>query len=185
MRSEEFNVVRKDVVSQASGVVLEIGFGSGYNLPFYKDVSKVYALEPSRELFALAKERMAEFHIPIELFFSGAEAIPLPDVSMDCVVSTWTLCSVNDIAKTLVEIRRVLKPDGRLLFVEHGQSPYKFLQIVQSLVTILTRHLRGNCHLDRNIEQMISEAGFVLKSIEKMPEVGRPLMYSYRGVATK
>jgi ubiquinone/menaquinone biosynthesis C-methylase UbiE len=155
MRPAEFNGTRSKVVDSAKGIVLEVGFGSGYNLPLYKNVQKLYALDPSKELFAYAADRIAAVQFPVEYLPNSAEYIPLQDNSIDTVVSTWSLCSIPNIEKALNEIRRVLIPGGRFLFVEHGQSPKKINSIVQQLVTPIFRHFNGNCHLDRKIDDYI------------------------------
>lgn len=185
MGPEEFNETRSKIVEPAKGVVLEIGFGSGYNLPFYKDVEKLYALDPSLELYRYAENRIQAVIFPVQYFQCSAENIPLEESTVDTVVSTWSLCSIPDLAKALKEIHRVLKPDGKFLFVEHGLSPKKFNSIIQKLITPAMRHFTGNCHLDREIDTFIVHAGFNIKTLEKFPEEGRPLMFSYRGVAVK
>lgn len=183
MRPAEFNETRSTVVDQARGTVLEIGFGSGYNLPFYKNIKKLYALDPSLELFVYAKDRIASASFPVEYLQNSAEEIPLEDNSVDTVVSTWSLCSIPDLPKALKEIIRVLKPNGKFLFIEHGQSPKKINSLVQKSFTQVTRHFTGNCHLDRKMDDYITDSGLVIESIEMLPEEGRPLMFSYRGVA--
>lgn len=185
MRSAEFNETRSEVVHQARGMVLEIGFGSGYNLPFYKDIEKLYALDPSVELYAYAKERIAFASFPVEYLPSSAEQIPLEDNSIDTVVSTWSLCSIPDLPRSLKEIQRVLKPNGRFLFIEHGQSPKRMNAVVQKWFTKVSRHFTGNCHLDRKMDDFITDSGLIVESIEMLPEEGRPLMFSYQGVAVK
>lgn len=183
MGDTSFNVTREHVVSPASGIVLEIGFGSGYNIPFYKDIKKLYALEPSNELFNYSVKKINTVDFPIMHLPSMAENIPLHDNSVDCVVSTWSMCSISDLHKALSEIRRVLKPGGTLLFVEHGQADNKIYSILQRIITPITKHFTGNCHLDRNIKQYIIDSGFSLERIDLESESGRPLMYSYEGVA--
>ncbi len=185
MGSGEFNQARKEVAEKAMGIVLEIGFGSGYNVPFYKNIEKLYALEPSKELYDYAKERVKEAKFPIEYLQSPAEKIPLTSSAVDTVVSTWTLCSISDLPKALIEIARVLKPGGKFIFVEHGKSPKRLNYFIQKLLTPATKHFTGNCHMDREIDKYISDAGFELQELIKEPEDGRPLMFSYKGVAYK
>ncbi len=185
MRPLEFNKTREQVVHSAQGIVLEVGFGSGYNLPFYKNVKKLYALDPSKELFAYAADRIASAQFPVEYLPDSAEQIPLQDNSIDTVVSTWSLCSIPNLEKAMKEIWRVLIPGGRFLFVEHGQSPKKINSLVQKLLTPISRHFTGNCHLDRKIDDYIQKSGLVIENIEMFPEEGRPLMFSYRGSAIK
>ncbi len=185
MGSDDFNQTRKDVAEKATGVVLEIGAGSGFNFPFYKKIQKLYALEPLKELYNYAHERLRETEFPIEYLQASAEKIPLPDNTIDTVVSTWTLCSVSDLPKALKEISRVLKPEGEFVFVEHGKSPKKLTFLLQKLFTPVTKPFTGNCHVDREIDKYISDAGFEFDEITKEPEDGRPLVFSYRGVAHK
>ena len=185
MGPEEFNETRLKIVGPAKGVVLEIGFGSGYNLPFYKNVEKLYALDPSLELYRYAENRIQSVIFPVQYFQCSAENIPLEESTVDTVVSTWSLCSIPDLSKALKEIHRVLKPDGKFLFVEHGLSPKKVNSIIQKLITPVIRHFTGNCPLDREIDTFIIRAGFNIEILEKFPEEGRPLMFSYRGIAVK
>lgn len=185
MASGDFNSARESVARQAVGTVLEIGFGSGYNLPFYKNITKLYALEPSTELIALAKDRIDAAPFPIIVQSSSAEKIPLGDASVDTVISTWTLCSIPNVLNALREIIRVLKPNGKFVFAEHGRSSRKMAMILQRLITPIYKNFAGNCHLDREIDSLIVETGLKIISIEKMPESGRPLMFSYKGVAIR
>lgn len=183
MGSVDFNPTRREISEKAVGVVLEIGAGSGYNFPFYKGIQKLYGLEPSKELYAYAKERAGRVQFPIEYLQASAEKIPLADHVVDTVVSTWTLCSVSDLPRALTEIVRVLKPRGKFIFIEHGRSPKPLNYFLQKLTTPLTRHFTGNCHMDREIDTYIRGAGFEFEELVKEPEDGRPLMFSYQGVA--
>lgn len=186
MGREEMNEVRARVVADASGVVVEIGFGSGYNLPFYKNVTKFYALEPSAELFALGRERIEQSAFPVQHLQGGAEAISLPDNSVDTVVSTWTLCSVAHPEQVMREIYRVLVPGGKFIFFEHGLSSKELHAKVQKFVTPVRRHFTGNCHADRAIDTLIASAGFTVQNLKKFsPEEGSLLLFYYDGVAVK
>jgi ubiquinone/menaquinone biosynthesis C-methylase UbiE len=185
MQPAAFNETHAKIVEPARGVILEIGFGSGYNLPFYKNVKKLYALEPSKELYAYAQERIVATGFPVEHLPCSAERISLETASIDTVVSTWTLCSIPNLAQALSEVRRVLKPGGQFLFVEHGQSPKTLNAIAQKILTPITRLYAGNCHLDRNIGTFIKDSGLRIEKLEAFPEDGRPLMFSYRGTAIK
>ena len=183
MGSEELEKIRQEVLQDASGIVLEIGIGPGYNLALYKNISKLYALEPSKELTEIAKTRSGSVNFPIEFLNTGAENIQLPDQSIDTVVSTWTLCSVNDPKKVLQEIKRVLKPDGKFIFVDHGASPNAGIRAIQTISTSVTKYFTGNCHYDRQLEKLIKEAGFDIEKIEHPAERFKPLIYNYQGVA--
>ena len=184
MGSEDLEKIRRVVLADASGDVLEIGVGPGYNLALYKNISKLYALEPSKELIEIAKNRAGSLAFPVEFINAGAENIPLPDHSIDTVVSTWTLCSVTDPRKVLQEIKRVLKPQGNFIFVDHGASPNVALRVVQTVLTSITKYFTGNCHYDRPLEKLMKEAGFDIKKMEHPHERFRPLIYNYQGIAT-
>jgi len=185
MRNAMVVAERKRVVPTASGVVLEIGAGSGLNLPFYGDgVDKLYALEPSREMWRLAKRRVAGAHFPVAFLPSPAEEIPLADGTVDTVVSTFTLCSVADPIRALMEMRRVLRSKGRLLFVEHGRSPDKGVSSWQDRLNPPWRRLSGGCNLNRKIDDLLVTAGFQLREIKREYGEGpRLFVYLYRGSA--
>lgn len=181
MGRSEFEKLRPQVIEQARGIVLEIGVGAGHNLPLYKNASKIFALEPSEELSSIAKKR--NINIPVEFLIIGAEQIPLTDHSVDTVVSTWTLCSVGNPEAVLKEIRRVLRPNGKFLFVDHGASPHLFIRFVQNILTPISKHFTGNCHLNRDIPELVKKAGFKVQKIEHPRERFKPLIYNYQGVA--
>lgn len=183
MGGEELEKIRREVLKDASGAVLEIGVGPGYNISLYKNVSKLYALEPSEELIEIAKTRISTSVFPVEFLKAPGENIPLPDQSVDTVVSTWTLCSVTDPVKVLREIKRVLKQEGKFIFVEHGASPNIALRIVQTISTSLTKHFTGNCHYDREFDKLIKEVGFSIGKMEHPKERFKPLVYNYQGIA--
>lgn len=183
MSSANTEKERWAVVAPAHGVVLEIGFGSGLNLPFYRDVTKLYALDPSRELYHLAEERIRTVSFPVEYIPALAEHIPLPDQSVDTVVSTWTMCTIPQPSLALQEIKRVLRPGGAFLFIEHGVSPNKIVALFQRLITPFSKCCAGGCHLDRPIEKLIREAGFVVEDMEMYPDFPRVLKYTYKGKA--
>lgn len=183
MGKEEFEAIRRDVLADVSGVVLEIGVGPGYNLPLYAGVTKLYALEPSDELRAIAQGRAEGLSFPVEFLAAGAEDIPLPDNSVDTVVSTWVMCSVSDPQKVMQEIKRVLKPGGRFVFVEHGASHNAFLHAIQRAITPVSKHFTGNCHFDRKITRLIEDAGFSIQGLSHPKEHLKPLIHNYQGVA--
>jgi len=185
MRSHTLRPERARWVSLAKGVVLEIGVGSGLNLPMYgREVRKLYALDPSEELLRRARLRAAWVAFAVEFLCRSAEAIPLGEASVDSVVTTWTLCTIPDPMAALQEIRRVLRPEGRLIFVEHGRSPDPAVVRWQDWLTPLWRRVAGGCHLNRPIDQLLRLGGFEVVEMNRGylagPRVGG---YLYRGTA--
>jgi ubiquinone/menaquinone biosynthesis C-methylase UbiE len=187
MRQETFEPYRRRVVSSATGRVLEIGVGSGLNLPLYGEQSaSVIGLDPSAKLLAMARHAAATSNRPIELIDGSAEDIPLPDEVVDSVVSTWTLCTIPDVTRALREMRRVLKPGGQLLFAEHGRSTDPGVRRWQDRLTPIWRHLAGGCHLNRPIEQLIRDAGFQMGQVHTGYMKGpRPMTFIYEGDASR
>jgi ubiquinone/menaquinone biosynthesis C-methylase UbiE len=179
MKKREFERLRPSVIKAVSGTVLEIGFGSGLNLPYYENVTRLYAVDPAQELFLLAKDRIDSVSFPIEYVQASAEEIPLPDESVDFLVSTWSLCSIPDIKRSLKEIRRVLKPEGKFVFIEHGKSPKKFLSILQNILTPISKRFAGGYHVNREIDTLITDTGFTFKKIERFPQKRKPLIFMY------
>ncbi len=184
MKRKSFEKHRLDVARAANGIVLEIGFGSGLNLPYYRNVSKLYALDPSRDLFILANGRIEKAPFPVEFLQASAEQIPLADASVDAVVSTWSLCTIPHPQFALKEVLRVLKPGGIFSFIEHGKSPNSFVAAVQKCCTPFSRCLAGGCHLDREIEWLIRGSGFDIKKLGTFSTWSMPLAYMYKGIAT-
>jgi len=183
MKNKSFERHRKDVVSELSGMGLEIGFGSGLNLPYYKTVTKLYALDPSEELYDLAQKNITSVSFPIEHIRASAENIPLPDNSLDFVVSTWSLCSIHNPEIALNEVFRVLKPNGKFSFVEHGKSPKSFVFKIQNFITPISKRVAGGCHMNRDIEGLVLGAGFDMQRIDKFTEKSKPLGFMYKGIA--
>jgi len=185
MKTKDLQKLRPEVINNASGVVLEIGFGSGLNLPYYKNITKLYALDPSRELYELAKNKIKNAPFPVEYFPASAEKIPLADNSIDSVVSTWTMCSVTNPVKVLQEIKRVLKPEGKFIFIDHGASPNRNIRMIQNILTPITKYFTGNCHFNRELEKLTKESGLTVEKIEHPLEKFKPLIYNYQGIAKK
>ena len=185
MRNAEATRFRKRLVPGASGVVLEIGVGSGLNLTFYASgVDRVVAIDPSRELLRMARKRLEATHAPIDLVEASAEALPLARASIDTAVMTFTLCSIPDPARALAEIRRVLKPSGELRFAEHGLSPDAAVQRWQHRFNPMWRRVAGGCNLDRRMDELIRSAGFNLVELHAEYAKGpRPMAYVYCGRA--
>jgi ubiquinone/menaquinone biosynthesis C-methylase UbiE len=183
MQQRNLAAYRGRVVPAAEGRVLEIGIGSGLNLPFYSDrVERVIGLDPSPQLLAMARRGARTLARPIGLIDGSAEAIPLEDRSVDTVVTTWTLCSIPDPARALREMRRVLKPAGRLLFVEHGRSPDPNVCWWQDHLTPVWKRLGGGCHLNRAIGALIAGAGFQVERLDTGYMRGpKPMTFMYEG----
>jgi ubiquinone/menaquinone biosynthesis C-methylase UbiE len=185
MRNRDLLAYRERTVSAASGRVLEIGIGSGLNLPFYgAGVTQVLGVEPSAKLLAMARQAGGRAALPLELMQGTAEAIPLEDRSVDTVVTTWTLCSIRDAGRALQEMRRVLKPDGRLLFVEHGRAVEPQVRWWQDSLTPIWRRISGGCHLNRPIGELIASASFHIEHLDTGYMRGpKPMTFIYEGSA--
>jgi ubiquinone/menaquinone biosynthesis C-methylase UbiE len=180
MRAKRLEPYRARVAGAAQGRVLEVGIGSGLNLPFYSDrVTGLLGLEPHPGLRALETKAGR-----VEMLGGSAEAIPLAADSIDTVVSTWTLCSIANVSAALGEMRRVLRPGGRLLFAEHGLAPESSVQRMQQRWTPLWGKFTGGCHLDRRIDQLIHDAGFEIEELRcGYMEGPRALTFIYQGSA--
>jgi ubiquinone/menaquinone biosynthesis C-methylase UbiE len=186
MHDRHFAPYRERVASAATGRVLEIGIGSGENLAWYRaPVGEVIGIEPAPRLAAMARHAAEHSAVPARIIEAFAERIPLDDASIDTVVMTWTLCSVADPGAGLQEMRRVLKPEGRLLFAEHGLAPDDRVRKWQHRLTPLWKRLAGGCHLDREINAIIANAGFRIEHLETGYMRGpRPMTFMYEGSAS-
>jgi ubiquinone/menaquinone biosynthesis C-methylase UbiE len=176
---------RKRVGRAAIGRVLDLGIGTGLNLPFYgPEVSSVVGVDPSAALLRMAADQVRGARMPVELVVGGGERLPLDDRSIDTVVTTWTLCSVGDPVATLREARRVLRPGGSLLFVEHGHAPDQGVARWQDLLTPTWRRVAGGCHLNRRVDEIVRTAGFRLDGL-RMGYLPGPkiLTFMYEGAA--
>jgi ubiquinone/menaquinone biosynthesis C-methylase UbiE len=187
MRSYSLDSYRFSAVTSARGLVLEIGVGSGLNLSLYGPVtSHVVGLDPSPELLRLASDRAAQALVTVSLVTASAEQIPFSDAVFDGIVMTWTLCSIPNPMSALVEMRRVLKPGGRLLFVEHGQSPDIRVARWQHRLTPCWKRIGGGCHLDRKMDDLIHAAGFQINAVETGYMKGpKPWTFMFQGSATR
>ncbi|MDP3815959.1 class I SAM-dependent methyltransferase [Pseudomonas sp.] len=177
---------RAQLVPQAHGRVLEIGIGSGLNLEFYDaaKVSVIVGVDPSAAMQRLAKARAARIGIPVEMIALELGQIQAPAASFDSIVCTFTLCTISNAGAALREMRRVLKPGGRLLFCEHGQSPERSVLRWQNRLTPLWKPLAGGCHLNRDIAALIDTAGFRIGQLQNRYLQGpRPMTYLYQGWA--
>ena len=186
MRNPETARLRAEWIPKARGQVLEVGIGSGLNLPFYSpEVECVYGVDPSVELGRLARSRAAANATKVEFLLQSAEQpLPLASASMDTVVLTWTLCSIPNAPRALQEMKRVLKPAGRLIFLEHGRAPDPGVVLWQDRLTPFWKHFTGGCHLNRKVDELITEAGFQITELTTWYLPGpRPMSYTYQGFA--
>lgn len=180
---------REKVVPLARGRVLEIGMGSGLNLAYYdkSKIEMVYGLEPADEMRELAEPRVRSAPFKVEFIDLPGENIPLPDKSVDTVVTTYTLCTIPDAAKALQGMRRVLRPDGLLLFCEHGAAPDAGVAKWQNRINPFWKPIGGGCNLNRPIPALLRDAGFRIESLEEMYLPGTPrfMGYNYWGTALR
>ena len=187
MSGEEFRRLRAGLLQDARGEVLEIGLGTGLNLPHYPNtVSGLHAVDPAPLLPERVTRRSASVSFPIEIQRISAETLPFGDRTFDCVVSTWTLCTIPDPVKALHEVRRVLKPTGKFLFLEHGRSDDEKIATWQDRLNPIQRVIGCGCNLNRRIDQLISQAGLAMTKLdrfqmERVPRLGGEM---YRGIAT-
>lgn len=167
--------MRERVCAGLAGRVLEIGFGSGLNVPYYpSSVTEVAAIEPSDVAWKLAAKRVAASSVPVERAGLDGRSLPFPDDSFDAAVSTWTMCTVPEIDVALAELRRVLVPGGELHFVEHGLAPDAAVQRWQHRLNPAQRRLFGGCNLNRPIVELVSGAGFRIEELDVFYEPGAP-----------
>jgi ubiquinone/menaquinone biosynthesis C-methylase UbiE len=186
MRNKESARVRAEWIPQARGDVLEVGIGSGLNLPLYSsDVRRVYGVDPSLELQRMARKRAAGKPVAIDFISQAAEEpLPLGDESIDTVVMTWALCSITNPPKALQQMKRVLKPTGSMLFVEYGHAPDRSVAVWQDRLTPAWKRIGGGCHLNRKIDELIVAAGFQITELRTFYLPGpRPMTYTYQGLA--
>ena len=178
---------RRLIVPKAAGRVLEVGMGPGLNLPFYDRtrVELVWGLEPSESMHKLAADRLASSGLDVRWLTASGERIPLDDDSVDTVLLTYTLCSIPDWETALHEMRRVLKPDGRLLFCEHGEAPDESVRTWQHRIEPVWKRLAGGCHLTRRIPQLLEQGGFRIDQLEQQYLPGPKIAtYQSSGEAT-
>jgi len=185
MRQGRLLPYRTRVVPAAEGRVLEIGVGSGLNLPLYDaKVRQVIGLDPSAKLLAMARNAAGGSKPPVDLLEGSAENIPLEGGSVDTIVTTWSLCSIPDVSRALLEMRRVLKPAGRLMFVEHGRAPESNIRWWQDKLTPAWKCIGGGCHLNRPISRLIETAGFRIEGLDTGYMRGpKPMTFMYEGCA--
>ena len=187
--SKPINYQRQKVVPLAKGKVLDIGIGSGLNIPFYNSdqIDKVIGIDPSHELIDLAKDLANKSRVSIDLVIGSAESIPYPDNFFDTVLVTYTMCTIPNVAIANKEMWRVLKDDGRLIFCEHGLAPDKKISKWQNRIDPFWGKIAGGCHLNRDIQKLITDAGFSFESLDKMyiPSTPKFAGYNYWGIGKK
>lgn len=188
MSGEAMTAYRRSLLAEVQGDVLEIGFGTGLNLPHYdRDrVRSVTTVDPNPGMNALAQKRIAESPISVDAQILNGEALPMANDRFDSVVSTWTLCSIPNVQQALREVHRVLKPGGKFFFIEHGLSDDPQIQTWQNRLTPLQKVIADGCHLNRNIQQLV-EAPFQDVQLERFygKDLPKFVGYFYKGVATK
>jgi len=186
MKNEAATARRSGLIPRATGAVLEVGIGSGLNLPFYSSaVTHLHGVDPSAQLLSMARKKVDGLTFPVALVCQSGERLPVDRESIDTVVTTWTLCSIGDPLQALREMKRVLKPGGRLLFVEHGASPDPGVRAWQRRINPFWRRVAGGCNVDRNIDELIRSAGFDIAQLDTAYLPGpRPLTYTYEGSAS-
>lgn len=178
---------RQEVLANVEGEVLEIGFGSGVNLSYYPEhIHKIITVDVNPGIHALAQKRIQASSITVDHYILSGENLPMADHAFNSVVSTWTLCSIENVEQALKEIYRVLKPGGRFFFIEHGLSNEPNVQVWQNRLTPLQKIIAGGCQLNRNIRQIL-ENQFDTVSLEEFYAEKTPKIigYLYKGIATK
>lgn len=176
---------RRLVIPEAHGSVLEVGVGTGLNFGLYGAIDELVGIEPDPHMLARARARTAALPFPVELHQVGAERMPFADARFDTVVVTFTLCTIPDPAAALAEIRRVLKPGGKLFFVEHTRSVQPPLAVLQDALTPLWKQIGGGCHLNRTAVELVRSAGFTLSETASVWREHWTLLPVYRGVAVR
>ena len=188
MAGEEFRRLRTELLTPVHGEVLELGIGTGLNLPHYpKTITWLHAVDPANLLPKVVTERTVSQSFPIRIQHVTAESLPYDDQSFDYVVSTWTLCTIPDPVKALREVRRILKPDGVFLFLEHGRSQNERVAAWQDRLNRIQNIIGCGCNLNRKIDQLIEQAGLAVTRLDRFLMQGVPRLGGemYRGRATR
>ena len=185
--SEPITYQRKKVVPLAEGKILEVGIGSGLNLPFYdkSKIEEIWGIDPSEELNAIAKKVAIEECVNVNFITSSAEDIPFPSDYFDTVLITYTMCTIPSVLQANKEIRRVLKSSGKMIFCEHGVSPDENIKKWQKRLNSIWGKIAGGCNINRNIPMLIKSSGFKIIEMDEMylPKTPRIAGYNYWGYA--
>lgn len=186
MNTKVTRAMRSRVCADLEGDVVEIGFGTGHNLPYIPEqVTRLRAVEPSAKSVRLAQQRIAEAKVPVEIVGLDGQQLPLEDESADAVLTTWTLCTIPDAGVALKEMARVLRPGGTLHFIEHGRSPEEGVRRWQDRINPIQQRLAGGCNLNRDIPSLIEGAGFTIQSLDTYYAEAEPKIFGsmYEGTA--
>ena len=187
MNNKQTREIRARVCSGLSGDVVEIGFGTGHNLPFLPAaVTRVRAVEPAGLGVRLARDRIAAAGVPVEVIGLDGQQLPIPDASADAVLCTWSLCTIPDPIAAVREMRRVLRPGGRLHFVEHGLAPDESVRVWQRRLNGIQQRVAGGCHLNRDIPAILTAGGMQTMTLTSFYGKGEPKAFGalYEGTAT-
>ena len=179
---------RRKVVPHAKGNILEIGIGSGLNIPFYEaeGIDKIWGIDPTEELVAMAKNQVKDDTPDIELIISKAEEIDFDDAFFDTILMTYTMCTIINLSEAFTELKRVIKPTGKLIFCEHGMAPDKNVIKWQNRINTFWPKISGGCNINKEIPSIIESSGFSILDLENMylPKTPKVLGYNYWGTAT-
>ena len=186
MNTKQNRQTRARVCAALKGEVLEVGFGTGHNLPFMPStVTRLLAVEPSERSVQLARSRVDASRVPVEVIGLDGQRLPVDDSAVDAVLSTWTLCTIPDAVAAVKEARRVLRPGGSLHFVEHGRSPHPRVHRWQDRLNGIEQKVAGGCNLNRDIKAIVEAGGFTIRELDNYYAKGepKPWGYLYEGVA--
>ena len=187
MSGSSLKQYRRQLLEGVSGEILEIGFGTGLNLPHYpKSVTKITTIDPNPGMQKLARSRIEQSQITVDYKVLNGESLPMTDASFDSIVCTWTLCSIPLVEQAIAEVHRLLKPGGKFFFIEHGLSDEQSIQAWQNRLTPIQKVIADGCHLNRQIDWLVRQQ-FPNVKIEQFyaPKLPKVLGYMYRGIAIK